>query len=173
MSINQFITYGLIFVVLGVALTIGGKIISDVKAKMPANSTALTVADNAISGLQGLTSWLPLVALAVAGSIILGVVFDVFKVGGNSGGRGRKGEASKFITYGLVFVILGVSLTIGAKIVEDVKSQITDTNAQTIATNALQGLSGLTSWLPLVALAVAGSIILAVVFKVFGEGKKQ
>jgi len=69
---------------------------------------------------------------------------------------------------GLGFVITVVVLSIGARIVSTMKSQTTDTTATEILDKGLGALSDLSGWLPIIALAVAGVIVLMLIVRAFG-----
>jgi hypothetical protein len=69
---------------------------------------------------------------------------------------------------GLGFVITVVVLAIGARIVSTMKAQTTDTTAVSILNKGLNALSDLADWLPIVALAVAGVIVLMLIVRAFG-----
>jgi len=69
---------------------------------------------------------------------------------------------------GLGFVITVIVLSIGARIVSQMKNQTTDTIAQGILDQGLTALGDLSSWLPIIALTVAGVIILMLVVRAFG-----
>lgn len=69
---------------------------------------------------------------------------------------------------GLGFVITVVVLSIGARIVSQMKDQTTDATAVSILDKGLNALTELTNWLPIIALAVAGVIILLLIVRAFG-----
>jgi hypothetical protein len=69
---------------------------------------------------------------------------------------------------GLGFVITVVVLSIGARIVSTMKDQTTDTTAVAILDKGLGALSDLSGWLPIIALAVAGVIVLLLIVRAFG-----
>jgi hypothetical protein len=69
---------------------------------------------------------------------------------------------------GLGFVITVVVLSIGARIVGEMKNQTTDTTAVGILDKGLQALGDLASWLPIIALAVAGVLVLLLVVRAIG-----
>lgn len=69
---------------------------------------------------------------------------------------------------GLGFVITVVVLSIGARIVSTMKNQTTDTTAVGVLDKGLTALSDLAGWLPIIALAVAGVIVLLLIVRSFG-----
>jgi len=69
---------------------------------------------------------------------------------------------------GLGFVITVIVLSIGARIVSTMKNQTSDQVAVSILEKGLTALSDLAQWLPIVALAVAGVIILLLIVRAFG-----
>jgi TRAP-type C4-dicarboxylate transport system permease small subunit len=82
---------------------------------------------------------------------------------------GRKGYSlTSLWVAGLGFVITVVVLSIGARIVSEMKNQTTDTTAVSILEKGLVALSDLSAWLPIIALAVAGVIILLLIVRAFG-----
>ncbi|KXB05828.1 hypothetical protein AKJ51_04695, partial [candidate division MSBL1 archaeon SCGC-AAA382A20] len=66
-------------------------------------------------------------------------------------GMGNSGQVTilRMKTYAIAFVVIGVALVIGLRILGGVKEQINDTTAQQGATQAMEGLSTFTEWLPL------------------------
>jgi len=69
---------------------------------------------------------------------------------------------------GLGFVITVIVLSIGARIVAQMKNQTTDQTASSILDKGLTALGDLSGWLPIIALAVAGTIILLLIVRAFG-----
>ncbi|MEM5867546.1 MAG: hypothetical protein QXG39_06470 [Candidatus Aenigmatarchaeota archaeon] len=83
--------------------------------------------------------------------------------------KGRKGYSlTSLWVAGLGFVITVIVLSIGARIVSEMKNQTTDTTASSILEKGLTALSDLSGWLPIIALAVAGVIILLLIVRAFG-----
>jgi hypothetical protein len=84
-------------------------------------------------------------------------------------GKGNKGYSlTSLWVAGLGFVITVIVLSIGARIVSQMKNQTTDTVAAGILDKGLGALSDLSGWLPIIALAVAGVIILLLIVRAFG-----
>jgi len=61
-------------------------------------------------------------------------------------------SVSRLQTYSIAFVVIGVVLTVGLKVLGGVKAEINDTDAEAGAAEAIEGLSTFTEWLPLIAL---------------------
>jgi hypothetical protein len=81
----------------------------------------------------------------------------------------RKGYSlTSLWVAGLGFVITVVVLSIGARIVSTMKNQTTDSTALNVLDKGLGAISDLSSWLPVIALAVAGVIVLLLIVRAFG-----
>lgn len=85
----------------------------------------------------------------------------------------RRGQLqlSALWTAGVAFVITAVVLAIGARILTGVKNQTnatSDPQAITVINYGLQSLSDLGGWMPLIALVVAGVLILGLLIRAFG-----
>jgi len=65
--------------------------------------------------------------------------------------------------YAIAFVVIGVVLTVGLRVLGGVKEQINSSTAAEGATNAIQGLTTFTDWLPIIALVVVSAIIIGLV----------
>ena len=84
---------------------------------------------------------------------------------------GKKGVTlSQLTTVGLLFVLLGVTLGIGAYI----NSQITTTagwaattTQALIVANATSGISQIAQWLPIIAIVVAAGVVIATLVGAF------
>ena len=70
---------------------------------------------------------------------------------------------SRLQTYAIAFVVIGVVLTVGLKVLGGVQDQINNSDAEAGATQAIEGLTTFTEWLPLIALVVVAAIIIALV----------
>lgn len=70
---------------------------------------------------------------------------------------------SRLQSYAIAFVVIGVVLTVGLNVLGGVKDEINDSTAEQGATNAIEGLTTFTNWLPLIALVVVAAIIIALV----------
>lgn len=82
---------------------------------------------------------------------------------------GKKGYSlTSLWVAGLGFVITVIVLAIGVRIVSQMKNQTTDTTAAAVLDRGITSLSDLAGWLPIIALAVAGVIILLLIVRAFG-----
>lgn len=77
--------------------------------------------------------------------------------------RAGQVSISRLQGYSIAFVVIGVVLTVGLRVLGGVKDQINDTSAEAGATNAIDGLSTFTEWLPIIALVVVSAIIIGLV----------
>lgn len=69
----------------------------------------------------------------------------------------------------LTLVVIGIILSIGAEITDDVKSDMTSgSTAEAAAANATEGIGELSSWMPLIGLVIAAAIIIGLVIGAFG-----
>lgn len=84
--------------------------------------------------------------------------------------KGKKGySVSALWLAGLSFVITVVILSIGARIVGQMQNATTaGTPAYDILGIGLNALKELANWLPIIALAVAGMIVLLLIVRGFG-----
>lgn len=84
-------------------------------------------------------------------------------------GRKKGYSLTSLWVAGLGFVITVVVLSIGARIVAEMQNQTqAGTTAYDVLSQGLTALSDLASWLPIIALAVAGVIILLLIVRAFG-----
>jgi hypothetical protein len=74
--------------------------------------------------------------------------------------------------FAVGLVVVGVTLTVGLKITSEVGSQINDTEAQQGATDATNGLSELSGFLPIIGLVVAAAAVIGLVSGSFGGGMR-
>jgi len=65
--------------------------------------------------------------------------------------------------YAIAFVVIGVVLTVGLRVLSGVNEQINDSTASEGAQQAMQGLVTFTNWLPIIALVVVSAIIIGLV----------
>jgi len=74
----------------------------------------------------------------------------------------------------IIFVVAGISLGIGAEVLDKVKSGVTaGTTAERAVINATEGVGELARWMPTIGLVLAAAIIIGVVFSSFvGAGKR-
>lgn len=73
-SYNLLVGAVLAFVVVGIMSAIGLDIMSNVQSGFTVNSAAYNATDDAISGITKLTDYFPTIGIAVAASIVIGVV---------------------------------------------------------------------------------------------------
>lgn len=76
---------------------------------------------------------------------------------------------SRLQAYVIAFVTIGVAGTVGLDIMSSVKSNINDTEAETGATNAIDGMNELLGFLPVIGLVVAAAVVIGLVSG-FGRG---
>ncbi|SDX38091.1 hypothetical protein SAMN05443574_1404 [Haloarcula vallismortis] len=76
--------------------------------------------------------------------------------------------------YAIAFVVIGVVLTVGLRVLSGVDAQINDTTASEGAQQAMDGLVTFTNWLPIIALVVVSAIIIGLVsmFRNSGNGSR-
>lgn len=65
--------------------------------------------------------------------------------------------------YAIAFVVIGVVLTVGLRVLSGVDQQINDSTASEGAQQAMDGLVTFTNWLPIIALVVVSAIIIGLV----------
>ena len=75
----------------------------------------------------------------------------------------------------IAFVIVGISLGIGAAITAQVSAtQTAGTVARAAVDNATSGIGQLASWLPIIGLIVAAAVIIGILFSSFyGAGRSN
>jgi len=88
-SVTSLWVAGLGFVITVIVLSIGAKIVGKMQAGTEANTTAYTILDTGMQALSELSGWLPIVALAVAGVLVLLLIVRAF---GGLGFTVRRGE---------------------------------------------------------------------------------
>jgi hypothetical protein len=74
----MLISAGLVLVILGVALSIGAKITSDVSSDMTAGSVAQAAADNSTAAIGTLAEWQGTIATVIAAVVIIGLLLAGF-----------------------------------------------------------------------------------------------
>ena len=83
-ALNQMTSVGLMFVLLGVVLSIGAYITTSVQTSVGGASTfAGGAIGNATSGILSLSTWLPLIAIVLAAGVVISVLVGAFKFGGD------------------------------------------------------------------------------------------
>jgi len=76
---------------------------------------------------------------------------------------------SRLQAYVIAFVTIGVAGTVGLDIMGSVQSNINNTEAQTGASNAIEGMNELLGFLPVIGLVVAAAVVIGLVSG-FGRG---
>jgi len=77
---------------------------------------------------------------------------------------------SRLQAYVIAFVTIGVAGTVGLDIMGSVESNINNTEAQTGAGNAIEGMNELLGFLPVIGLVVAAAVVIGLVSG-FGRGQ--
>lgn len=72
--------------------------------------------------------------------------------------------------FAIGFVVVGVTVTVGLNIMGSVKSNINDTTAETGAQDAIDGMTELSGFLPIIGLVVAAAVVIGLVSRGFGGG---
>ena len=73
-EINELLPIGLTFVVLGIGLTYGLSVMTDVQTDFTENTTEYNATDLAIEGVGNIPEKLPLIATVVVAAIIIGIL---------------------------------------------------------------------------------------------------
>lgn len=84
-------------------------------------------------------------------------------IGAVTGKQAGQVSVQRLQGYAIAFVVIGVVLTVGLRVLAGVKDQINNTEAQNGATKAIEGLTTFTDWLPIIALVVVSAIIIGLV----------
>lgn len=69
----------------------------------------------------------------------------------------------------ITFVVAGITLGIGAEILDEVSKDVTGNVAGEAINNSTAGLGELASWLPTLGLVSAAAMIIGVIFYSFGR----
>lgn len=87
---------------------------------------------------------------------------------------GRKGLGFEdMVRYGLLFVLIGIILGIGAYVNSQVQTTAgwaTSTTEYQAVANATIGIGTLSSWLPIIAVIIAAAIIIGLLVRAFAVG---
>ena len=73
-AIGDLLPLGMTFVVLGIGLAIGAKVVSDTGDGFAAGTAAKNATTYSLESLQTLASWLPTIALVVVAAVIIGIL---------------------------------------------------------------------------------------------------
>lgn len=74
MNLMELVVIGVVFVVLGFALSIGQTMLSNLQSTQTANSYAYNTTGYAQSSVNTIAYWLPILALAIIAGIIISVL---------------------------------------------------------------------------------------------------
>ena len=77
-TLAQFGSIALSFVVVAIILSMGGEILSQVQSGQTANSTAYSITGKGLTGMETFGNWLPTIAIVVAASVIIGIILMYF-----------------------------------------------------------------------------------------------
>jgi len=72
--------------------------------------------------------------------------------------------------FAIGLVVVGVTITVGLKIMGSVRDNINDSTAQTGASDAISGMTELSGFLPIIGLVVAAAVVIGLVSRGFGNG---
>lgn len=78
MGINSLSTVAIALVVAAIVIALGLNILGETKTEFTANSSEYNATGDAIDGVSKLSSKLPLIGLAVAAVIVIGVIVGAF-----------------------------------------------------------------------------------------------
>jgi hypothetical protein len=78
MDLGDLAVLGLTFVVVTIVLSIGAAITNQVRDTQTANSYAYNVSNYGLSGLNTFGTWLPIVAIAIVATVIIGIIMKGF-----------------------------------------------------------------------------------------------
>jgi len=71
--------------------------------------------------------------------------------------------------FAIGLVVVGVTITVGLKIMGSAKDNINDSTAQTGASDAIDGMTELSGFLPIIGLVVAAAVVIGLVSRGFGN----
>ncbi len=69
---------------------------------------------------------------------------------------------------GIIFVVISVTLAVGVKINTDIGSGLTG-DAAAVTANGTAGMLEIASWLPLIGLVIAATVIISLIVTQFGK----
>ena len=84
-SIADLAPLAVVFVILGIVISMGALILTKMNESATVTGTANTVLSNAISALKDFSSWFAILVIIIIAAIIIGIVMRYF---GNLGGKG-------------------------------------------------------------------------------------
>lgn len=71
----------------------------------------------------------------------------------------------------IIFVIAGITLGIGAEILDEVHSDVSSTYAKQALKNTTEGQEELGGWMPTIALVIAAGLVITIIFASFAAGR--
>ena len=77
-QIGDLLTFGIMFVVLTVALSFGATILSDVRDDQTANDPDYNVTTKGLTALLNLAKWTPNLATIIVAAVIIGIFMSAF-----------------------------------------------------------------------------------------------
>lgn len=79
MDLRQIAGIGLTFVIIAVVLSVGAMITNEFKGQITdTNSTAYQIVTQGEESLKTFGNWLPLIAIVVVASVVIGLIIGVF-----------------------------------------------------------------------------------------------
>lgn len=86
MDIKDLLPLAIIFVILGVSLSIGASVVQTIRDDQTAQSYAYNASDNALQAIDEVASWQDTLALVVVAAIIIGVLVGALYIKSGRGG---------------------------------------------------------------------------------------
>ena len=74
MDVRQLGAMGLVVVVAAIILSLGASILTSLQGQQTANTVAYNITGKGLTGLVTFGDWIPLIALVVVASIVIGVI---------------------------------------------------------------------------------------------------
>ncbi|MEM3859508.1 MAG: hypothetical protein QW478_08900 [Candidatus Micrarchaeaceae archaeon] len=89
-ALDEYLVATIMFVVIGVAVSIGAYITSQVQTQITtvagANSTAANAAGYAVTGMLTFAQWLPILAIVIIAVVIIALLYNFLTGGARRGG---------------------------------------------------------------------------------------
>lgn len=79
LTLGQFGTLALSFVVVTIVLSMGGEILSAIADGQTAATYERNITDAGLEGAQTMGDWLPTIAIVVAAAVVIGVIVNYFR----------------------------------------------------------------------------------------------
>ena len=70
---------------------------------------------------------------------------------------------------GGAFIVIGILLGVGAYVLAQIQTQLTNTTAQNIVANTLIGVNTFGIWMPIIAVVIVAAIVLGIVLLTIGS----